>query len=309
VKISIIGAAGTVGSCAAFNIGIHKITDELVMIGNRSRGTLENYVTDLSTAATGLDTLVRAGSYEDMVDSNIVVICAGSSQVMADRKELLTQNLSIIKDIALRVKKYCPNAIVITATNPIDPMNYGMFLSSGLDRKQCIGYSINDSIRFRMFLAEALKVKSSQIEATVMGEHGVSQVLLFSSVKVSGKTVKVSPEKKQWIKEQVANLPKMMESQRVKSGRTQGWTTSMGLTAMCKSISQNTGEVMPGSVILDGEYGYTKTSISVPIAFGKDGVREIKVLELTPEEKEGLERSVKSIRQQMEFSEIFLAQK
>ena len=288
MKISIIGAAGTIGSCAAFNIAIHNIIDELVMIDDYSPDKLEGYVTDLSTAVTGLDVQVRGGSYEDMRDSNIVLMAAGSSQVKVNRMEVLPQNLPIIRDVGLKIKHYCPKAIVITATNPVDPLNYAMYLSSGLDRKQFIGYSINDMVRFRMFLAEALKISSSQVEAMVIGEHGPSQVLLFSSVRVNGKLLTVSPEVEQKIRQQVADLPKLLEPQRVKSGRTQGWATSMGLTAICRAISKDTREKMPCSVVLDGEYGFNNLSISVPVVIGKEGNHEIPKWDLEPAEQKAL---------------------
>jgi malate dehydrogenase len=306
MKISIIGAAGTIGSCAAFNIAIHGITDELVMIDDFSQDKLEGYVTDLGTAVTGLDTSVRAGKMDDLRDSDIVLMAAGSSQVMVNRMEVLPQNLPIIANVAAQVRRLCPRAVVITATNPVDPLNYAMYLSAGLDKKQVIGYSANDSVRFRMFLSEALGVKSSQVEATAVGEHGPTQVLLFSSVRVKGKAVAVSPEMKQSIRQRLADLPKLIEPQRIKTGRTQGWATSMGLTALCRALSKNTGEVMPCSVLLDGEYGYRGMSLSVPVVLGKEGVRRIQEWKLTAEEKEDLGKSAETLRPAMKVAEEFL---
>src|SRR5512136_1346195 len=141
MKISIIGAAGNVGSAAAFNIAINQVTDELVMIDAFSQDKLEQYVYDLKTAVTGLDILVRAGSDEDITGSNIVIMAAGSAQITGSRLEVLPQNLPIIKGVAERVKRLCPNAVVITATNPVCPLNYAMYRYSGLPRNQFIGYS------------------------------------------------------------------------------------------------------------------------------------------------------------------------
>jgi malate dehydrogenase len=309
MKISIIGAAGIVGSCAAFSIATNKITDELVMIDDFSRDKLEGYVTDLTTALVGMDTQARAGSYEDMRGSNIVVVAAGSSQVVASRLEVLPQNLPIVSEISSKIKQYCPEAVIITASNPVDPLNYAMYLCCGLDRKQCLGYSINDSVRFRMFMAEALKTRSSRVEATVVGEHGASQVLLFSSVRVDGKPVKVSPEIEQWVRGQIAGLPKLMESQRIKTGRTQGWSTSMGLTRLCRAISQDTREILPASVVLNGEYGYRNISISVPVMVGKDGLHQITEWKLSLAEQQGLANSVASLRPTMGIAEEFMAKK
>jgi malate/lactate dehydrogenase len=309
MKISIIWAAGNIGSCAAFNIAINKVTDELIMIDSYSADKLEQYVYDLTSAVVGLDTLVQAGTYEDLRDSDIVLISAGSANVVASRMEVLRPNLPLIQDFARKIKQYCPKAIIITATNPVCPLNYGMYLSSGFDRRRLIGYSANDSIRFRMFLAQALGVKSSKIQATVIGEHGNSQVLLFSSVKIDGKSIKVTDEVKQQVKKEVAGLPPVMEGQRIKTGRTAAWTTSMGLTAVCRAISHNTGEMIPCSLVLDGEYDVRRLGMSVPAIIGKGGVRQILEWELEPEERKGLEQSVNALEPSMRYVEEFLGLK
>jgi len=303
MKISIIGAAGNVGSAAAFNIAIHHLTDELVMIDNYSRDKLEQYVYDLNTAVTGLDMLVRAGSDEDLRDSNIVLMAAGSAQVTASRMEVLPQNLPIIREVAEKIKKYCPGTIIITATNPIDPLNYAMCRYSGLDRKKIIGYSANDSIRFRMFITQALSLKSSQVEATVIGEHGNSQVLLFSSIKVKGRPFPINPEIKLQVQQQVANLHSIIEPQREKTGRTAAWTTSVGLSAVCHAIVHNTREIIPCSVVLDGEYGCHELSMSVPAVLGNEGVREIQELSISANERELLHHSISALKPAMKYVE------
>ena len=303
MKISIIGAAGNVGSAAAFNIAIHHLTDELVMVDNYSRDKLEQYVYDLNTAVTGLDMLVRAGGDEDLRDSNIVLMAAGSAQVTASRMEVLPQNLPIIKEVAAKIKKYCPEAIVITATNPVDPLNYAMYRYSGLDRKKVIGYSANDSIRFRMFITEALGLKSSQVEATVIGEHGNSQVLLFSSVRVKGRPFPVNPDIKLHIQQQVANLHSIIEPLREKTGRTAAWTSSVGLTTICHAIGHNTRESIPCSVVLNGEYGSHGLSMSVPVVLGNEGVHEIQELSISSNERELLHHSISALKPAMKYVE------
>lgn len=309
MKISVIGAAGNIGSCAAFNIAINRVTDELVMIDSYSPDKLEQYAFDLNGAVTGLDVAVTAGSYEDMLGSDIVLIAAGSANVVASRMEVLRPNLPLIRDFAEKILQFCPQAVVITATNPVDPLNYGMYLTSGLDRKKLIGYSANDSIRFRAFMARALGVPSSQVEATVIGEHGLTQVLLFSSVKVNGKPFQVNEDIKQRVRQQVAGLPPIMEGQRMKTGRTAAWTTSMGLTAVCRAVSRDTGEMIPCSVVLEGEYGCHKLGMSVPVILGKEGVRLIREWKLASDEQDLLERSIGALKPAMEFVEEFLGEK
>jgi malate dehydrogenase len=309
MKISIVGAAGNVGSSAAFNIGIHNLADELVMVDNYSADKLEHYVTDLATSVTGMDIVVRGGGYEDMRGSDIVLVSAGSSKVGTSRMGLLPLNLPVFQDIAGKIKQFCPESVIITATNPVCPLNYAMYLATGFERQKVIGYTANDSIRFRLFLARALGIKSSQVEATVIGEHGGSQVLLFSSVRVNGKPFPVNDDIRQEVRGKADNTLKVIEAQRLKTGRTQGWTTSMGLTEICRAISKNTLRLIPCSLVLDGEYGYRGVSISVPAVIRREGVQEIQEWELEPEERNLLEVSVNTLRPAMNYVEEFMGVK
>jgi malate dehydrogenase len=306
MKISIIGAGGNIGSAAAFNIAIQNIADELVMIDDYSVDKLDQYVFDLKGSVVGLKTEVRAGKQEDIRGSDIVLLAAGSANVVASRSEVLPQNLPIIQGFAKNIKLYCPDAFVITATNPVCPLNYAMFLCTGLDRHRLLGYSANDSIRFRMFLAEALGIKSPRLEATVVGEHGNSQVLLFSSVKVDGKPYAVDADLRRKIQKQIDGLPGIMEPQRMKTGRTAAWTTSMGLAAVCRAIATDSHELIPCSVVLDGEYHCRNMGMSVPAVLGRKGVLEIQEWKLTQDEQRALNNSVNTLAPSMRFVEDYL---
>jgi malate dehydrogenase len=306
MKITVIGASGNVGSCAAFSIAAQRLADELLLIDLPRQDMVTLHAMDIDTAVTGKDMLVHAGQYEDMVGSDIVIMAAGSAKTFLSRMAVLPENLPLIRDIAGNVKQHCPNALVIMATNPVDPLNYAMHLASGLDRRQLIGYSYNDSIRFRMRLAQALDVDSSRAEGTVIGEHGDSQVLLFSSAKVDGKPVKVSDDMKRKIRQQVPDGQKLLGELREKTGRTAAWTTAVGLTAVCRAIVEDTGEMIPCSVVLDGEYGCKNLSMSVPTILGIDGVKKILEWRLAPDERELLNQSIEVLKPAMKYVEELL---
>ena len=309
MKITVIGAAGCVGSAAVFNIAIQGLADEIVMIGGRRQNVLKQHTMDLNTAVAAQDILVRTGSYEDIPGSRIVIIAAdvsgtdsGSPRVLSSRMELLPGNLTLFREIGKKISKLCPEAVVITATNPVDPLNYAMYLlSADRDRRKFIGYSTNDSFRFWMMAASALGVKTSQVSGTVMGEHGSSQVLLFSSLRVDGKPVSVSEEFKQKIREQVPDILKSYEE--LKSGRTAGWTSAVGLARMCRAIGQDTRDKIPCSVVLDGEYGYHGLSMAAPAVIGRGGVQEVLEWKLSPDEVQGLEHSVNTLKPAMRYVE------
>ena len=290
MKVSIIGAAGTVGSCTAFAIATQGVADELVMLDFK-QNLLASHVMDIGTAATLTHNIViRSGNDEDLAGSDVVIMTASAPyRVITSRRELLGDNLPIIQDTAKKIKRFCPDAVVITATNPIDPLNYAMYLCSGLDRERLIGYPFNDSIRFRMMVTKALGVKSTQVEGIAIGEHGENQVLLFSSVRVDGQPVTVSEHLKQNIRQEIPNILRSYES--LGTGRTAGWTSAVGLAAMVSAITRDTGQVFPCSVVLTGEYGYHGLSMGVPVILGRGGVQQILQWELALDEKEGLKRA------------------
>jgi malate dehydrogenase len=203
---------------------------------------------------------------------------------------MLPKNIPLVRDTALQISRHCPAAFVITATNPADPLNYATWLAGGFDRHQLIGYTLNDSLRFREMVARVKGAKVNQAEATVIGEHGTSQVLLFSSVRIDGRTVHFSEEEKQDVRAEVPDILRRYEE--LQSGRTAGWSCAMGLAAITRAFVHNTGEILPCSVVLDGEYGQHGLSMSVPVVLGEKGIREILEWDLAPDEQAGLKRSV-----------------
>ena len=295
MKITIIGAAGTVGSCTAFAIAVRGLADELVML-DLNRNLLMNHVMDISTAALGLQNIVvRAGNEEDLFGSDIVIMAAGVPwRYISSRMELLKDNIPVIQDTAKKIKRFCPDAVVITATNPVDPLNYAMQLSSGLERKRLIGYGYNDSIRFRIMAAKALSVTPREVDGIVIGEHGENQVLLFSSLQVNGERIPVSEDVKQNIRQEIPKILRSYES--LGTGRTAGWTSAVGLTNMVSAITRDTGEVFPCSVVLDGEYGHRGLSIGVPVILGRGGVQQILEWKLAPGERMELEQAISILK-------------
>jgi len=306
MKITIVGASGNVGSCAAFSITEQRLADELVLIDDPRPDMLALHALDLSTAATGHDMLVRAGKAPDLRDTDIVIITAGSAKVSQSRLEVLPPNVTVMKGICDDIERYCPGAVVVTVTNPVCPLNYALYLCSGLDRHRIIGYSYNDAIRFRMRVAEALGVPDSRVEGMVIGEHGDSQVYLFSSVRVDGQPVTFSESMKRKIRKQVPAGQALLGKLLKKTGRTAAWTTAVGLAAVCRAIAGDTGEVIPCSLVLDGEYGLSNLSMAVPAVLGREGVRQIIELELAPDEEKLLKKSIDILEPTMRYVEDFL---
>jgi malate dehydrogenase len=306
VKISVIGAAGTLGSCISFNIVTHKLADEIIMI-DPFQDPLTGHAIDIQQAASAYNIKVNKGNYSDMAGSDIVVITAGApTGAIKQRSDLLPGSMPIIKEASDKISEYCPKAIVILETNPVDPLNYELFLlSKDKDRRRFLGYSMNDSLRFRVWLAEQYKVSGSEVEGMVIGEHGSTQVMLFSTVKINGKTVKVGEETKKAIRGEPVTFLGIMEN--LKPRRTAGWLSAAGTVKVINAIKNNTGEVLPCNVIQEGEYGYKGLSMTVPCVVGKEGLRSVKKLELAADEQEGVKNTVHAMAPLMKIVEDFVA--
>lgn len=305
MKISVVGAAGYVGTNAAVMLAVRGLADEIVLIDPYKPNLVIHLGMDTTTAVSEKGVLVHDGEYADMKGSEIVIVAAGAAQgLIASRMEMLPKNLPIIKEIAENIQKFTPDAVVITATNPVDPLNYAMYRLTGFDRHKVIGYTTNDSTRFRMLVAAALGEKAGDIEGHVLGEHGESQVLIFSSVKVKGQPVEISEAVKQQVRGEIPNILRRYEE--LQTGRTAGVTSGYGLAKFVNAIVNDTGEVFASSAVMDGEYGLEGLSLGTPLRFGRGGIREIIQLKLTPEEQAGLDNTVKVLRQAVDIVNNFL---
>ena len=292
MKISIIGAAGTLGSCTAFTLAYEGLADEIVMF-DLNVNLLKCHLMDIATAVSGLqNTQLREGSSDhDLKDSDLVIFTASVPyRFVTNRLEFLYDNLKVVAEAAEKIKKYCPGAVVINATNPIDPLNYAMYLSVHTDRGKYLGYSFNDSIRFRMLAAGALGSRAAEIEGTVLGEHGEHQVPIFSALKLKGEPLPVDDLFKTRIRTEMANVLSSYES--LKTGRTSGWASAVGMSAMVKAICHNSQQVLPCSAILAGEYGANDISIGVPVSLCRNGVAKIHEWELEPDESKRMQNAI-----------------
>jgi malate dehydrogenase len=286
MKITFLGGGGVVGSAAAFHIAASGLADEILLVGRREN-VVQHHAIDLSTAVSALRVNVRAGTYEDIGGSDVVINAAGIHQdITADRREMLIKNIALASDIALQIRERCPESIVITATNPVDPLNYATWRAGGFDRRRIIGYSLNDTLRFRERVARMKGVEVDRVEGWVIGEHGFTQVPLFSSVRVDALRTAFAEGEKVSIRNEAPAFFKRIED--LRAGRTAGWTCAIGLASMVEAIANDDGAMLTGSAVLEGEYGQWDLSMGVPIRVGREGIRDIIGLDLAPDEQAAL---------------------
>ncbi|HTY81212.1 MAG TPA: hypothetical protein VMB24_00355 [Dehalococcoidales bacterium] len=299
MKVAIIGAAGTVGSCTAFALASDKLAKEILMI-DPFENALKGQWMDLVAVGAAQGIVVRKGKYEDLSGTDIVIVAVGAPvNAKASRLELLSTSLPIIKSVAENINRYCPEAIIITQTNPVDPLNYAMYLlSSDKDRRRFIGYSLNDTLRFRMWSAEELGIDAARVSGIAIGEHGNNQVMLFSTLRVDGEPVRFDKQTEIKIRERSPEIIRTFESLVPK--RTPGWTSAYGTAVIVKAIRDDSKAEIPCNAVLDGEYGLSGISTTVPAIIGKDGIERIQVFPISPEEKTELETCARALKPHMQ---------
>ena len=293
-KVSIIGA-GNVGSTTALNI-IQKQLADVVLIDINSDFAIGKAMDlqDYQSSIDGCKQITGGSDYNLIKDSDVIVISAGRTRKKGEtitREDLSKINTDIIKGIAVKIKEYSPNSIVLTITNPVDKMN--LIVSKELsDRKKAIGVGgLLDSSRLRLILAEELNVPVALIDAVVKGPHSNNMIPCFSLAKINGKLVSelISSEKLDKIKQKVrsrgAEITKHMGSGYYAIGNI--------ALQMVESILLDKKELMTASVCLEGEYGINRVSIGVLIRLGKDGAE---IIEVDFEEKNSLIKAAEKMK-------------
>jgi malate dehydrogenase len=279
VKISVIGGAGTLGATSAFVMAQQQLADEICLIDIKEN-VAKSHEMDMSQAVASFSrTIITSGGFERLAGSDLVIITVGIPETkVASRMDYLHGNVGIIEQISQHIKEYAPQSILVTATNPLDVINSVLPRYLGTDPRRIIGFSLNDTFRFRWAIAQVLGEKIDDIHAMVVGEHGEDQVPLFSQVLVKGQPHQFSAEQMSNVVQIIRNW--FAEYQSLNSGRTSGWLSAVNIARVVGAIVNDTREVLPCSVIdADG------ISIGRPVMLGKHGVEQMVEMIMSEEEE------------------------
>jgi malate dehydrogenase len=297
-KVSVIGAAGTVGAAAGYNIALRDIVDELVFVDipDQRETTIGQAADTNHGIAYDSNTTVRQGEYEDTAGSDVVVITAGiPRQPGQTRIDLAGDNAPIMEDIGSSLDEHNDDYVSITTSNPVDLLNRHLYESGDRDRHKVIGFGGRlDSARFRYVLSERFDAPVRNVEATILGEHGDAQVPVFSKVRVDGQDPDFSDDEKEEI---LGDLQESAMDVIERKGATQ-WGPATGVAHMVEAVLNDTGEVLPGSLVLDGEYGYEDTAFGVPVKLGSDGIEEVVEWDLDDYEAELMDEAAEKLSEQ-----------
>ncbi len=298
-KVTVVGA-GFVGAGCAQRL-LEKQLANVVLV-DVVEGLPQGKALDMMESAPieGFETtIVGSNSYEETKDSNIVIVTAGLARKPGmSRDDLQAKNAEIISGIIKEVAPRSPRAILIIVTNPLDIMTYLAWKKSGFDHQRVIGMAgVLDSARYAYFLSLESKCVPKDVEAVVLGGHGDLMVPAPEFSKVKGKPVaeSISKEKIEAINQrtrdggiEIVNL--------LKTGSAY-YAPSSSAVAMAEAILKDSGKVFPCCVYLTGQYGIKDTYCGVPVSLGKEGVKKVVELKLSPDSAAQLKRSTEHVRE------------
>lgn len=285
MRILIAGAGGGVGASVAFNLLLGPLDCEVVMADSRP-SMLRSHLWDLEQvleqSATGT---VREGDRSDIASADVVVLAAAAPlTVNESRMVYLADNARILSPLLEAVPDGWPGVLIVV-TNPVDPLCGWAQRRTGLDRRQVLGYTLNDSLRLRTAIAKRLRTSPGSVDAWTLGEHGDGAVPLLSRVRVNGSPVSLDPREaadvRQWLQDWYVRHVAL------DSGRSSTWTSGLGIARMVSAVAGG-DELWTASVMLTGEYGIDGVSLSVPVRLGVGGMQEIVEWPLAADEQNGL---------------------
>lgn len=297
-KLAILGGAGGLGSTMGFYIGLKGLFKEITLIDIKEN-VLRSHAMDMSQSLSELArTDIRAGGWDSLAGADMIIMAASIPALkVASRNEFLEANLRIVRAAAEQIGKYCagPQPVILTATAPIDVYNYMFWKILGGDTRRYIGFCRNDSLRLRWAAGQVLGEPAvEKIGGWVVGEHGETQVPVYSSVTVNGVPANLSPDQITLMDQAVKNW--FNEFQSLDSGRTTNWTSTTSIARVVEAIVTGQGSPQPGSAILDGQYGLSDVSLGTPLMFGPHGWESVLELPLNEKELAGLNASARHIR-------------
>ena len=299
-RVGIIGA-GNVGSTVAYSLAMRGSAHEIILRDNKV-DRAKGMALDMSQAANAarMHTVVSVAETPDqLVDCDVVVITAGSPRLPGmSRDDLLLINAKVMREVINDVKMYSPNAIVVPVSNPLDAMVYVALKESGWDRNRIVGMAgILDSARMAHFIFEKLGYGSGQIRASVMGGHGDDMVPLprFSTVAGVPLTDLLSWDEINEIIDRTKNGGAEIVSY-LKNGSAY-YAPAKATAIMVEAILNDTKQIHPCAVMLEGEYGYKDVVSGVPVMLGASGAERVIEANLNEDQALRFSKSVASVNE------------
>jgi malate dehydrogenase len=306
-KIALIGA-GNIGGTLAHLIGLKELGD--VVLADVFGGVAAGKALDIvqSGPVDGFDSAMTGGSdYSAIKGADVVIVTAGFPRTPGmSRDDLIGKNAGVIAEVAGNIRTHCPDAFVITITNPLDAMVWVMKEKTGLPANRVVGMAgVLDSSRFRLFLAQEFGVSVEDVTAFVLGGHGDSMVPLTRYSAVAGIPV---PDliRMGWTTQ--AKIDAIVQRTRDGGGEivkllergSAFYAPAAAAVAMAESYLKDKKRVLPCAAYLTGQYGIRDLYVGVPVVIGANGAERIVEIDMNANEKAAFEASCAAVRELVE---------
>lgn len=297
MKIGIIGA-GFVGSTTAYTLVVKGLAQEIVLVDINGVKAEAEALDVLHAAALNSECKIYNGTYADLKGAGIVIITVDSQKALTDnRLVLLESNAKILKQIVPLIAENAPECIILLATNPVDVMTALALKISGFAKEKVIGSgTVLDTARYRTMLGEYFNVSPQSVHAYVLGEHGSSSLVSWSTASVGG----LALEKYALKSDKLLNdaFKKQMSADVIDAGfkiyrgkKATYYGIAASLVKICGAIVKNERRELTVSVVQDNVCGVKNVPLSLPAIVGQDGAVHAVVPELNAEEEQILKHS------------------
>jgi L-lactate dehydrogenase len=300
-RIVVIGV-GAVGSTTAYTLLLRERMDELVLI-DANQGKALGDALDMNHGLPFLGRAhVWAGTYEDCKDADIIIITAGAAQRPGEsRVDLLKRNVAIYESITSEVLKHNNHGILLIASNPVDIMSYFSLKKSGWPVHRVIGSgTLLDSARFRYLIGQKLNLDPRSVHAHIVGEHGDSELPLWSLANVAGSEIVLTEDDKN----EIFTNTRDAAYQIIESKGATYYAIALALDRICTAILRNEGAVLNVSTLLQDYHGVSDVYLGVPCIVDRTGVRQVMDIAITDEERLKLHASADKLKNLIASIEI-----
>ena len=299
-KVTIVGA-GSVGSTIAFMMAVKGIASEIVIIDINEKKALGEAMDIRQGTPFCAPCKIYAGRYEDAAGSDIVVITSGIGRKPGQtRLDLAQTNVNILKSIAGEITKYASEAIYVIVSNPVDVLTYVFNKVTNIPESHIIGTgTLLDTARLRSRLSDYLNVSQQNIHAYVLGEHGDSSFVPWSSARVCNvplerfKDCATNPDAipAELNYEDIENYMRTSGGKIIQRKGATFYAIAISVCHICKCILDNGNSIVAVSTMLHGEYGIEDVCLSIPTIINANGVVGKVLPDMTDEEIEKLRHS------------------
>lgn len=301
-KAAIVGC-GFVGASIAFSLMQRGIYSEMVLI-DANHAKAEGEAMDLSHGLPYTASMdIYAGDYKDAADCSLVIITAGANQKPGEtRLDLIEKNVGILKSIIPQITATEFEGILLMVANPVDVLTYAALKISGYPKERVFGSgTVLDTARLKYLLGKHLDVDSRSVHATIIGEHGDSELPVWSAANVSGIELNHFCELRGHFNHD-ASMERLYEDVRdsaydiiERKGATY-YGIAMAVARIAECIVKDEHAVLPVSAVLEGEYALSGLALSIPSVIGKNGIEKVLEIPLSEKESADLQASAAQLK-------------